>query len=118
MPIVSAPLTSADIRATAGPNLSKISFGLLVPTNAPNPYWVGQALMFISAPSANQFNVYLGEVSLTGQPLQTFIRPSFTVPASAIPMLTGDRNDVTITIAINVNGGTQGWLLNDLRFGQ
>jgi hypothetical protein len=25
---------------------------------------------------------------------------------------------VTITIAINVNGGTQGWLLNDLRFGE
>ena len=35
-----------------------------------------------------------------------------------MPILTGDRTDVTITIAINVNGGTQGWLLNDLRFGQ
>jgi hypothetical protein len=29
---------------------------------------------------------------LTCQPLQTFIRPSFTVPASAMLILTGDRN--------------------------
>ena len=118
VPIVSAPMSSVDIRATAGPNLSKISYSLLIPTNAPNPFWVGATQMFLTAPSANMFNVYLGQIELTGQPLQTFIRPTFTVPPEAMSILTDNRNDVTITITINVNGGTQGWLLNDLRFGQ
>ena len=117
-PIVSAPMSSVDIRATAGPNLNKISYALLVPTNAPNPFWVGQTQMFISAPSANVFNVHLGNVELTGQPLQTFLRPTFTVPAQAMPALTGAATDVTVTITLNVNGGTQGWLLNDMTFGQ
>ena len=74
--------------------------------------------MFINVAERQRVQRLLGEMELTGQPLQTFIRPSFTVPASAMPALTGDRNDVTITITINVNAGTQGWLLNDLRFGQ
>ena len=117
-PVVSAPMSSADIRASAGPNLNKISYALLVPTNAPNPSWVGQTQMFIRAPSANVFNVHLGNVELTGQPLQTFIRPTFTVPTQAMPALTGAATDVTVTITLNVNGGTQGWLLNDMKFGQ
>jgi hypothetical protein len=33
-------------------------------------------------------------------------------------ILTGDRTDVKLTIAINANPGTQGWLLNDMKFGQ
>jgi hypothetical protein len=117
-PVVSAPMSSADIRASAGPNLNKISYSLLIPTNAPNPFWVGQTQVFISAPSVNVFNVPLGNVELTGQPLQTFIRPTFTVPSSAMAALTGAATDVTITISLNVNAGTQGWLLNDLKFGQ
>jgi hypothetical protein len=65
VPIVSAPLSAADIRASAGPSLNKISYALLVPTDAPNPFWVGQTQMFISAPSVNVFNVHLGNVELT-----------------------------------------------------
>ena len=110
-------MSSADIRSMAGPNLSKISYALWIPTNLPNPFWVGATQMFLTVPSANLFNVYLGQVELTNQPLQTFIRPTFTVPASALQGLTTNHTDVKITIVINVNGGTQGWLLNDLRFG-
>jgi hypothetical protein len=62
-------------------------------------------------------NAYLGQVELTNQPVQTFVRPTFNVPANVLSVLNGNYTDVTVTIVINVNPGTQGWLLNDLHFG-
>jgi hypothetical protein len=90
----------------------------LIPTSAPNPFWIGAAQLYITSASANVFNQYLGQMELTNQPLQTFIRPTFTIPAVAAPALAGDHNDVQLTIVVNVNAGTQGWLLNDLRINQ
>lgn len=62
-------------------------------------------------------NAYIGQVERTGLPVQTFFRPTFTVPAPVMPILNGNDADVTVTVVINANAGTQGWLLNDLRFG-
>jgi hypothetical protein len=94
-----------------------MSYALWIPTTAPNPYWVGATQMYVSSRSANIINAYLGQVELTNLPVQTFLRPTFTVPASVLPVFNGNYTDVTITIVINVNPGTQGWLLNDLHFG-
>jgi hypothetical protein len=97
---------------------STISFALQIPTTQPNQFWIGNTQMYISPPSANVHNAYLGQVMLTGQPLGTFNRETFTVPSSAIPALTGNHTDVTLTIVLNVNNNTSPWLLTDLRFGQ
>jgi len=47
----------------------------------------------------------------------SFVRQQFTIPSAALPAITGNHADVTVTIVINANAGTSGWLLNDLRFG-
>jgi hypothetical protein len=74
--------------------------------------------MYLSAPSANVYNAYLGQVTLTGQPPSQFARETFVVPSNALPALTTTHSDVTLTIAMNVNQHTSPWLLTDLRFGQ
>jgi FG-GAP repeat protein len=117
-PIVSIPLASSVLRQVAtSSDLSKVSFALTIPTAQPNPYWVGDAQMFISSPNANVFNQPLGEVDLTGLPEGQFNRIEFTIPSYALPALTQDNPDVTFTIVLNVNAGTSGWLVDDLRIG-
>jgi hypothetical protein len=117
-PIVSIPLSSSILRQVAtGSDLSKVSFALNIPTTQPNPYWVGDAQMFISSPNANVFNQPLGEVNLTGLPEGQFNRIGFTIPSYALPAITGDNPDVTFTIVLNINAGTSGWLVDDLQIG-
>ncbi|HJX54306.1 MAG TPA: hypothetical protein VJ801_16180, partial [Polyangia bacterium] len=116
-PLVSAPMASADIRAIAGPSLTKMSYALWIPTTAPNPKWVGATQMYVSSRSANVSNAYLGQIELTNLAVQTFLRPTFNVPAVVQSVLNGNYSDVVVTIVLNVNAGTQGWLVNDLHFG-
>jgi len=117
-PIVSIPLSSSVLREVAtSSDLAKVSFALSIPTTQPNPYWVGDAQMFISSPTANVFNQPLGEVNLTGLPEGQFNRIEFTIPDNALPAIAGDNPDVTFTIVLNVNAGTSGWLVDDLQIG-
>jgi hypothetical protein len=115
--ITSVALSAADLRANAGPDLSSIAYDLYIPLPQPNPYWIGATQMYLSAPSAGINSAYLGEDELTGQPEQQFVTERFSVPAYAMPALTGNAKDVTIMIILNVNNGTQPWLLSDVRFG-
>jgi hypothetical protein len=118
-PIVSNAVSSTILRELAkSSNLAQVSFALNIPTTQPNPYWVGDAQMFISSPNANVFNAPLGEVNLTGLPEGRFNRIEFTIPSYAMPAITGDNSDVTFTIVLNVNAGTSGWLVDDLEIGQ
>ncbi len=117
--LTSNPLNSAVLRALASSSdLSKISYALQIPTNQPNPYWTGNTQMYLSAPSANVYNAYLGQVQLTGLPQGSFQRMEFAVPDYALPALTGNNADVTFTIVLNVNPGPGGWLVDDLRIGK
>jgi hypothetical protein len=113
----SVPLSSADIRANAGPVLSSVAYDLYIPSPQPNAFWLGATQMYLSSPSAGIYNAYLGQVELTGQPVQQFVTQRFSVPSYAMGALTGNHSDVTITIVLNVNGGTVPWLLSNVRFG-
>ena len=110
-------MSSSDIRSISGTDLSKMSFALWIPKAQPNPYWIGNTQLYVSAPSANVNNAYIGQVMLTGLAEETFVRPTFAVPSSVINALVTNHSDVTVTIVLNVNAGTSGWLLSDLRFG-
>jgi hypothetical protein len=118
-PIVSNPLNSAQLRSGAkSSNLSQVSFALNIPTAQPNRFWIGDAQMFISSPSANVYNAPMGEINLTGLPPGQFDRLEFTIPSYALPAITGNNSDVSFTIVLNVNAGTTGWLIDDLEIGQ
>lgn len=73
--------------------------------------------MYLSAPSAGIYNAYLDRDELTGQPQQQFVTERFSVLAYAMTALKGDAKDVTLTIVLDVNNGTQAWLFSDVRFG-
>jgi hypothetical protein len=117
-PITSIPLSSALLRGAAtSSNLAAVSFALNIPTTQPNPFWIGAAQMYITAPSANVFNAYMGQVELTPLPRGQFVRLNFVVPAEALHALTEDHPDVSFTLVLNVNAGTSGWLVDDLVIG-
>jgi hypothetical protein len=117
-PVVSIPLGSALLRGAAtSTNLAAVSFALSIPTNQPNPFWIGAAQMYISAPSANIYNAYMGQVELTPLPEGQFVRLGFTIPDYALHALTENHPDVSFTIVLNVNAGTSGWLVDDLSIG-
>jgi hypothetical protein len=115
--ITSVPLSAADLRASAGPDLSSVAYDLYIPLPQPNPSWIGATQMYLSAPSAGIYNAYLGQDELTGQPEQQFVTERFSVPTYAMPALTGTAKDVTLTIVLNANNGTLPWLLSAVRFG-
>jgi hypothetical protein len=117
-PIVMSPLSSALLRGAAtSSNLSAVSFAVQIPTSQPNPFFIGGAQMYLTAPSANVHNAYLGQVDLTPLPRGQFVRVGFTIPSFALHALTEDHPDVSFTIVLNVNAGTAGWLLDDLEIG-
>jgi FG-GAP repeat len=117
-PMASTPLSSSLLRSAAtSTNLATVSFALEIPTAQPNPFWIGAAQMYITSPTANIFNAYMGQVELTGLPQGQFDRLEFTIPSNALPALSADNPDVSFTIVLNVNGGTTGWLIDDLQIG-
>lgn len=93
---------------------SKLAFDIFVPENPSNPFWLGQTLLFVSAPSANVHNAYLGAVELTGKPLNAFSPAIFNVPSFVQDLFTQNVPDISFRIAVNAND--PGYLLDNLRF--
>jgi hypothetical protein len=115
--IRSPQVSSADIRAqslTGTP--SSLAFDLLIPTQQPNPYWIGAAQLYIDIPSANIYHLYIGQVELTPLPRGSFTTLSYVLPQSVRTAIAGTHSDVRINIALNVNAGTPAHLLDNLRF--
>jgi CubicO group peptidase (beta-lactamase class C family) len=115
--IRSPQVSTADIRAqslTGTP--STLAFDLQIPTQQPNPYWVGGAQLFIDIPSANINHLYIGQVELTPLPRGSFTTLSYALPQSVRTAIAGTYSDVRINIALNINSGTPAYLLDNLRF--
>jgi hypothetical protein len=116
--LVSGPLSSALLRGAArSADLSQVSFALRIPESQPNPSWIGASQMYITSPSANVYNAYMGQVELTPLPRGGFVRLGFSIPAEALRVLTEDHPDVSFTIILNVNPGAPAWLVDDLAIG-
>jgi hypothetical protein len=93
---------------------SKIGFDVLIPKNPSNPGWLGQVLLFASAPSAGLNNVALGAVELTGKPLNTFVNAQFTIPTNVRNAMSTSRSDFSFKIVVNANDAN--YELDNLRF--
>jgi hypothetical protein len=118
-PLTSIPLASSLLRQAAkSSDLSKVSLAIQIPGSQPNPFWIGAVQMYLTSPSANVFNAYLGQVELTPLPQGQFVRLPFVIPSYALHALTEDHPDVSFTIVLNANNNTSGWLLDDLTIGK
>jgi RHS repeat-associated protein len=111
-----APLVSAPM-ASLGPIGPTALLDIMLPAVQANPYWYGEVKLFVSSPSLGIYNVYLGDVGLTGLPLQQWQTLAFQIPAATVTALsTGTYSDLTFEIDINVPSTETGhYLLDNLR---
>lgn len=95
-----------------------LSVDLYVPSNQPNIWWLGDMHMYLTCASAGVNNQFIGQVGLTGLPTGTFSTLRFPLPAAPRTTLSGNFNDCSLSVALNVNQTGQSWILDNLRFTQ
>ena len=95
---------------------SEIAIDVYVPPGGqPNPAWLGSLDLFLSIPSAEMFNTYVGHAELT--PSGTGWRTvSFALSAQAQTAQAGTHPDVRWGLATNTQGGAPALLLDNMRF--
>jgi hypothetical protein len=113
--LTSAPMSTSDIRAISGHDLTTLSLNVATLTSAPLAPTPSIQLLFTSV-SAGAFLVSLGQVQMTGQPVGQFVHERFSVPTSVLSALAGTHSDVQLSVVLNVTAGTD-WILSDLQFG-
>jgi hypothetical protein len=93
-----------------------LSVDLFVPSSQPNPYWQGDLQLFLSCPSGNVFNQYIGLIGLTNIPQNKYSTLRFSLPGLAQTTLKRSLKDCAFTFALNVNQTNSTWLVDNLRF--
>ena len=112
------PITGASF-ATSGLALGPaLSVDLFVPGNQPNQFWLGALQSYLTCPSANVFNAYIGQVELTGKPQNAYSTLRFPIPTAVTSTLQQSLSDCSFSFALNVNQTGQTWILDNLRFTQ
>jgi hypothetical protein len=93
----------------------QLSFQLLVPTQQPNPFWLGAVELYLDVPSRNVNSAFIGHQELTGLTVGQFQRITFTVPAwVASALRAGPYNDLSFEFALTVPAGSQTYLFDAL----
>jgi hypothetical protein len=104
--LVSAPLAT----------LSGVSAELAIDVRPPiSPPW-GELQVFVSSPTLNLTNAWVGIVSLIGLPANTFSELRIAVPPAIEQALKGSYSDLRFKVVLNVPHATSDWLLDDLHF--
>jgi hypothetical protein len=116
--IVGAPIDSAapslqGISATG----SGLALDMVIPTQQPNPSFIGSVQLLVNAPSRGLFNRFLGQVELTGLPRGSFQTLRFPVSDSVRTALRNATfSDLTFTVALNAPSGATGtYVFDNLR---
>lgn len=124
---VTAPQPSTRLEskplASTHPQLSRLDVGasmaldFQVPVQQANPFWFGAVQAYVSAPSRNVFNAYLGQVELTGIRRGVFTTLHFKLPDAAAAALKGATySDLTFGVVLTVPANTTGvYVLDNLR---
>jgi len=86
------------------------------PGNPPNPFWLGAVQMYLSCPSANFNNQYIGQVELTGLPQNKFSTLNYPIPGAIRAVLQGAHPDCFFSISVNANQTPTPPVLDNLRF--
>lgn len=116
--LTSTTMSTAQVRGRFEvANPTRIRYDLFVPNPAPNPFWIGFTQLYVSCPSAGINHQYIGQLELTGLPTNAWRTVSLALPAQVLTALKSNRNDFSIQIAINAPSATQGFALDNVRFG-
>jgi len=109
--ITGAPFTTAGLTVTPG-----LSVDLFIPNNQPNPFFIGNLQVLLSCPSGGVNNQFIGQVALTGKPLNQFSTLRFALPSQTISTLQRPLNDCFFSWGLNVNQTNRTWIMDNLRF--
>lgn len=110
-------VTSAALTSLTGVT-GTIGMDVRLPSPQPNPYWYGLVQLLISVPSKGINNQFIGQVELTGKPLNQFFPVDFDLPAATVATLAaGGYSDFRAKIVINVPFNATGlYLFDSLHF--
>ena len=109
-------LNSGPLQTPIAGTTSTLALDTYIPPQQPNPSYLGAVQMCLTCPSANQFNMYIGQVELTGKPVGQFSTLNFPIPTPIVNVLTGSHPDCSFTIALNTNQTPKPPVLDNLRF--
>jgi hypothetical protein len=109
MSIAGAPFSARGL-----PAASSMTTDLFIPGNQPNPFWLGALQAHVSCPTANAFDVYIGQVELTGKPVGRFSTLTFLVPTAVRNLLQNPSNSCSFRFGLNVNPTGRKWVLDNL----
>ena len=101
--------------SSVSPN-NALNVDLFIPSNQPNQFYLGALQMYLSCPSGNVFNQYIGQVELTGKPQNQFSTLRFPLPSATVNTLHQSLSDCAFSFALNVNQTNRTWILDNLRF--
>jgi hypothetical protein len=111
-----------EVTSAALPSLTgvtpMIGMDMRLPSPQANPYWYGLVQLLVSVPSKGINNQFIGQVELTGKPLNQFFPVDFTLPPSLVATLqAGGYSDFRAKIVINVPfNATGNYLFDNLHF--
>lgn len=111
MPINSNPFVASGLTLK-----SAVSVDLFIPNNQPNQSYLGALQMYLTCPSLNAFNEYLGQVELTGKPQNAYSTLRFPLPSQVTNTLKQGASDCSWGFALNANQTNRTWILDNLRF--
>jgi len=111
------PLASTALSTLVGVSPT-LAWDVMLPTTQPNPNFFGTAQTYVNCPSRGINSVFLGQVELTGKPLNVWNTVTFPLTNALITsLLQGGYTDLTITVVINVPVPTTGlYRIDNLRF--
>jgi hypothetical protein len=110
-------LASASIGTLAEVS-NTLALDIMLPTQQPNPAWLGAVQLYVTCPSRALQNVYLGQVELTGKPVGAWTTLSFSLSNAVVTsLLSGGYTDLSFGVALNVPVPVGGpYLIDNLRF--
>lgn len=109
-------INSTQIQTPIAGTTSVLALDVFVPPNQPNPSFLGAIQMYLSCPSANAFNMYIGQAELTGKPVGQFSSLTFPISSPIRQVLNGSHPDCTFGIAVNTNQTPTPPVVDNLRF--
>lgn len=90
-----------------------ITVDLLLPSPQVNPFFFGALQLYADCPSKGVNNAFIGQVELTGKPLNVFNHLSYTVPANVASSIGSSCEDFDFSFALNVPTNATGTYLLD-----
>lgn len=95
---------------------SRLNLDVYIPKPQPNLYWGGAIQAYFSCPAAGQYNVYIGQKSLTNLFQDEFNSLIFDLPSGVVNTLRSSATGCTFKLALNVDPASGVFLFDKLGF--